>query len=168
MPLYLSVPYRDKDIVKALGARWDGERRQWFAPDGAPPERFARWAGLGVGAPSSAAVAKVQATPTPDGAKGAVSLSSLLFDAAEAVRRALPQAKWILAEVASVKSNKTSGHSYFELVEHDAEGREVAKASARLWASNLRVLRTFEKANGGPIEAGMKILALAQADLSVQ
>ena len=31
---YLHVPYRDKNVVKALGARWDARQKQWYAPEG--------------------------------------------------------------------------------------------------------------------------------------
>lgn len=29
-PLYLQVPYAEKDQAKAVGARWDPDRRQWW------------------------------------------------------------------------------------------------------------------------------------------
>lgn len=41
--LFLNVPYSEKDEAKALGARWDGERRKWYIPDGAHAAPFARW-----------------------------------------------------------------------------------------------------------------------------
>lgn len=31
---YLHVPYKEKDAAKALGARWDGKQKQWYAPEG--------------------------------------------------------------------------------------------------------------------------------------
>ncbi|MEY4978906.1 MAG: hypothetical protein RLZZ352_1176 [Pseudomonadota bacterium] len=31
---YLVTAFRDKDQVKALGARWDAARRQWYVPTG--------------------------------------------------------------------------------------------------------------------------------------
>ena len=40
---YLSVTFKDKDAAKALGARWDGERRQWFVPEGRELAPFAVW-----------------------------------------------------------------------------------------------------------------------------
>jgi exodeoxyribonuclease VII large subunit len=43
--LYLVVPYAEKDAAKALGARWDPMAKQWFAPPGADPAQFKRWAG---------------------------------------------------------------------------------------------------------------------------
>lgn len=40
---YLQVPYADRDEAKALGARWDADRKQWFAPTEAKEEALARW-----------------------------------------------------------------------------------------------------------------------------
>lgn len=40
---YLHVAYKDKEAAKALGARWDGHQKQWYAPEGtdlAPLRRF--------------------------------------------------------------------------------------------------------------------------------
>jgi hypothetical protein len=42
--LYLNVPFADNDQVKALGARWDPQRRQWWVdPRRVAQEQVARW-----------------------------------------------------------------------------------------------------------------------------
>lgn len=43
MPIYLDVPYEEKDEAKALGARWNGNVRRWFVPDGRDVVAFRRW-----------------------------------------------------------------------------------------------------------------------------
>ncbi|HTD09657.1 MAG TPA: DUF5710 domain-containing protein [Solirubrobacteraceae bacterium] len=42
-PNYLDVPFKEKDRVKALGARWDRDRRAWFVPAGLDTAPFAQW-----------------------------------------------------------------------------------------------------------------------------
>lgn len=42
-PVYLDVPYDQRDAVKAYGARWDGERKKWFVPAGSDLAAFSRW-----------------------------------------------------------------------------------------------------------------------------
>ncbi len=44
---YLNVPFEDKDQVKALGARWDNDRKCWYAPKGADLSKFTNWMGDG-------------------------------------------------------------------------------------------------------------------------
>jgi hypothetical protein len=39
----LNVPFHEKDAAKRLGARWDADRKTWFAPDGADLGAFERW-----------------------------------------------------------------------------------------------------------------------------
>ena len=39
----LDAPFRDKDIVKRLGARWDPSLRRWFITSAADLEQFQRW-----------------------------------------------------------------------------------------------------------------------------
>ncbi len=40
---FLTVPFKDKDAVKALGARWDGQAKSWYVPVGIDVEPFAKW-----------------------------------------------------------------------------------------------------------------------------
>jgi hypothetical protein len=43
--VYFTIPFDDKDDAKALGARFDGTRRLWYAPDTAVKEALdVRWA----------------------------------------------------------------------------------------------------------------------------
>jgi hypothetical protein len=39
----LKVPYAQKDQAKALGARWNNERKTWYVPDGQPSAPFEQW-----------------------------------------------------------------------------------------------------------------------------
>jgi Domain of unknown function (DUF5710) len=43
--IWLAVPFEDKDAARRLGARWDGKRRQWYAPLSGSP-LLERWAEL--------------------------------------------------------------------------------------------------------------------------
>ena len=40
---YLHVPYKDKNVAKALGARWDARQKQWYAPEGTDLEPLQRF-----------------------------------------------------------------------------------------------------------------------------
>lgn len=39
----INVPYKQKDEVKALGAKWDRQEQSWFIPTGVDSSRFAKW-----------------------------------------------------------------------------------------------------------------------------
>lgn len=41
--IYLSVPYNEKDIVKYIGAKWDGYAKIWYVPSNIDPNLFSRW-----------------------------------------------------------------------------------------------------------------------------
>ena len=41
--LWLEVPFGDREAVKLNGARWDVERRQWYAPAGTDLSDLRRW-----------------------------------------------------------------------------------------------------------------------------
>jgi len=40
---YLNVDYRDKDLVKRLGGRWDPTVRKWYCPQGSELSRIFSW-----------------------------------------------------------------------------------------------------------------------------
>ncbi|WP_370689649.1 DUF5710 domain-containing protein [Paraburkholderia fungorum] len=40
---YLTVPFREKDRVKELGAKWDSVAKQWFIPGSVDPILFKPW-----------------------------------------------------------------------------------------------------------------------------
>ena len=40
---YLDVPYAQKDEAKALGARWDPAKKQWYAPANIDMTVLAKW-----------------------------------------------------------------------------------------------------------------------------
>jgi hypothetical protein len=39
----LNVPYKDKDAVKKLGARWDADQKTWYIPVGIDPIPLMKW-----------------------------------------------------------------------------------------------------------------------------
>ena len=40
---YINCPYEEKDLAKALGAKWDIEEKKWFVPNGVDRNSFNRW-----------------------------------------------------------------------------------------------------------------------------
>ncbi|OBQ46474.1 zincin-like metallopeptidase domain-containing protein [Halodesulfovibrio spirochaetisodalis] len=40
---YLAVPYSQKNAAKNLGAKWDGKKKSWYAPEGADLTSLGQW-----------------------------------------------------------------------------------------------------------------------------
>ena len=40
---FINVPFKDKNEVKALGAKWDRLEHSWYIPSGVPAAAFTRW-----------------------------------------------------------------------------------------------------------------------------
>ena len=40
---YINCRYEEKDLAKALGAKWDIEEKKWFVPNGVDRNGFNRW-----------------------------------------------------------------------------------------------------------------------------
>ena len=149
---YLTVPFKAKDTAKALGARWDGEARRWYVPDGQDLAPFGEWlVDLAQTLPNrevAAIPASTALQPAPQG----VPLSRLLQGVATAVADAYSAGVWTIAEV--LRASTKDGHVYLELSERDADGRVLAKAQAAIWARTAeRIVPEFQRATGATLGA---------------
>lgn len=177
MPVYINVPFSEKEVAKSLGAKWDGEARSWYIPNHLDPGRFLRWQQAAieirtlddkpveqhfhVGA--NEAMAPIDASTN----QNHLTLSAFLSQVSDVINRSFPRPVWIQVEVSKI-SNR-SGHTYFDLIEYDEYGKEVAKARAALWANKKTVLLSkFKQATGSEIQDGMKVLLLMKSEFSGQ
>lgn len=163
---YLLTQFRDKDQVKALGARWDPMRRQWYVPQGLDLTPFSAWLTsevaerFGEGTTDLATVAQSPSVALTVPHKG-VSLSQLLAGVSHAVASAYGAGVWTTVEVVDVRLR--GGHVYLEVSERNPQGAVTAKAQAVIWASQaLRVLPAFEQATGAQLGPGIKLLVHAR------
>jgi len=162
---YLISSFKDKDRVKALGARWDAERRQWYVPAGRDLAPFASWLTASSGQPSSSQLV------VPGGEDGAstaltvpqkgISLAQLIAGVVQAVAKAYPMAVWTRVEVTSVRVNR--GALYLELAERERDGTAIAQARGIIWSSTAdEIVPAFERATGVVLGGGIKLLVRAR------
>jgi len=141
MSTVLNVPFKEKDEAKRLGARWDGDQTKWVVPKGKDLAPFEKW---------------LPQKP-PENDKGATTLSLLIAGVSKVIRNNFLKPTWCVCEIAEL--NDRSGHGYFDLVEHDKQGNEVAKIRANCWQAELAQLNAkFIEATGSPLSAGMKVM----------
>lgn len=167
---YLTTPFRDKERVKALGARWDAQMRSWYVPGGQDLTPFLTWlpaeaSALATAEPSQSdavATAAVSAVSAPSG----IGLQQLLEGVGAAVAAAIPQPVWVRAEVVKASISPGAGHVYLELSERSPDGRVLAQARATIWRTTAdTVLAAFQKATGMVLGPGLKLLMLARPSL---
>ena len=166
---FLTVPFKDKDAAKSLGARWDAAQRQWFVPEGRELAPFALWLPGGAAPASNSDVVSMLDEPTALAVPGkkSVSLSSLLAGVSRAVAQAYQAGVWTLVEVVELRAN--GGHVYLEVSERDAHGAVLAKARAVIWQSTASaILPAFEQATGAQLAPGIKLLVRARPVFKAQ
>ena len=170
-PTYLSAQYKDRVQVKALGARWDGESKRWYVPDGLDLSPFSAWLPKGgltaeAAGTATALVAKADQWPAQAGGvalaqERGLSLSVLLAGVADLVSQAYRSGVWTQVEV--LKADLRSGHVYLELGERNLLGNTIAQARAMIWASTAaEIVPAFERATGVVLGAGIKLLVRAK------
>ena len=80
--------------------------------------------------------------------------------------RGIPGSVWVQAEIASLTDRR---HLYLDLVQHDEEGREIAKTRANLWAGErFRLEGKFKRATGGGLRKDTKVLLQVTVDFHPQ
>jgi exodeoxyribonuclease VII large subunit len=162
---YLQTAFKDRELVKGLGARWDPARKQWYVPQGRDLAPFVAW----LPAEHRTALSPADSTSTTElavPAKG-ISLSQLLAGVSQAVAQAFRAGEWVRVEV--VKADVRRGHVYLELTERSPTGDSLAQARAMIWADTAnQIVPAFERATGVVLGAGIKLLLRAKPTYSAQ
>ncbi|WP_161882305.1 exodeoxyribonuclease VII large subunit [Deinococcus alpinitundrae] len=95
-----------------------------------------------------------------------LNLRDLLAYVEQVLSRGIPGAVWVRAEIASITDRR---HLYLDLVQVGADGREIAKCRATLWARERFALEgKFRRATGGGLMAGMSVLLFVTAEFHPQ
>ena len=165
---YLTVPFKDKDVAKSLGARWDSAQRQWFVPEGRDLVAFTTWLPTGDSFRLDSTESSSMLVTPVRGAdsllavpKKGVSLSNLLAGVSQAVALAYKTGVWVLVEVVELRTN--GGHVFMGVSEQDSGGSVLAKTSAVIWQSTANIiLPEFERATGAQLASGIKLLVRAR------
>jgi len=164
---YLDTSYKDREQVKALGAKWDPARKQWCVAAGRDLVPFAAWLPAGGTLPAarsqSTDLAPAAASSGADLAlsRSGISLSQLLAGVALAVAQAYKTGVWTKVEV--LKADARKGTVYLELAERDAGGTSLAQARGLIWADTAnQIVPAFERATGVVLGAGIKLLVRAK------
>lgn len=139
-PTFLHVEFREKDAVKRLGAFWNADQRQWYVPAGRDLTPFARWLPV----EESPAAYSHDEAPTPP--VPGLSLREVIQRVQGCLRRGLPEALWIRAELTQVDA-KPRG-VFLNLVERDPQQGEVASLKAVIWNPDPLLAR-FHQHTGG-------------------
>jgi exodeoxyribonuclease VII large subunit len=93
-----------------------------------------------------------------------ITLSELSSLIRTVIQSTLYDYYWVRAEIAQINFHYNSGHCYLDLVEKQ-EHVIIAKMRATIWACNFsQISANFKSLTGQDIQAGMKILMLAQVN----
>lgn len=92
--------------------------------------------------------------------KNQITLSQLASFVNDALASADLSNRWVVAEIANININRSSGHCYLELVEKSpASGQTLATIKATIWASKFKLIYAYFLAEtGAEMAVGMKIM----------
>lgn len=166
---FLDVPFREKDLAKSLGARWDAISKKWYVPAELSDqlEPFQKWlpqeSGLTDMAEQSDASARLDLNEPPKG----IQLSVVLRKVQQALIQSFPGATWVIAEIANLNTRR--GHVYLELTESNSQGQTIANCRAMIWQSQAQgLLQRFENETGSSLTIGQKVLLLTEVSFHEQ
>lgn len=161
--IYLTTKFKEKDQVKALGARWDAQAGQWYVPDGLDLAPFGTWLPAGMIADAGSVAAPERSTTSREleTQVRCVTLSKLLGTVEAHVTNAFREGVWTTAEV--LKASVHKGHYYLELSERSPNGEVLAQARAVIWARSAQaLLAEFKRVTGADLDSGIKVLLRAR------
>ena len=157
--IVLTVPAVEWELAVYIGAIEDPRTGLLYAPQSAELTAFQSWL------PSSTTSTSTEiALAEPAG----ISLTNLMARCTAAINAAFPEPVWVRIEISQIRSS--SGNLYVQAIERSKEdGREMAKATAQIWRSNVtRIGRKFSDATGMELAAGIQVLVLVKPNITGQ
>lgn len=95
-----------------------------------------------------------------------ISLGELMASVAEAVQAKFVGLLWVRAEISQFRPIK-GDHYAIELVEHDPDGKMVARVQAFMWrGSASKIIAKFRLATAGDLNAGIKVMLSVKTEFS--
>lgn len=96
-----------------------------------------------------------------------LTLSAYLGQVAKALKAAMPDSCWVVAELTDF-NRRANGHVYLDVLESEG-GKEIAKARVTMFANVAsKVMAEWERVTGGLPRAGMRVLLKVRAEFSPQ
>lgn len=144
----LVVAYRDKDEAKAAGAKWDKQRKTWYAPEGADMAKLAKWT------PEAQSVVSERKIDPKDEFADALKKAGLLLD----------EGQWYRQTRIESTEPQMDGKRYRVRVEGDTGSERSGTYTGHLDghpAGSIQNWRTGEKTNW---KASQKAETLSDAD----
>ncbi|NQY43924.1 MAG: exodeoxyribonuclease VII large subunit [Legionellales bacterium] len=152
----LKVPFPEKDIVKALGGKWDAVSKHWYVPAGMSLVPFAKWL------PDYIESGILEREDSENN-----TLLNLLSKIAQLIFKQSRQSEWITAEISNLSRHR-SGHYYLDLVEHNSEGIVIAKISAIIWKDiATSLVEKFSLVTKDTLKSDIKVLILVKIQFDV-
>ena len=149
----LEVPFREKDLAKSMGARFDWNAKVWYVPAGVNPIRFKRW----MTHVDENDVSESENSETTSG----IGLSDLMGRINMVIHHQFEDSVWVRADI--VKLNSSGSHIYMGLEERNNNGEELAATSAMVWSHHAsKILTKFKEGTGQELTANMTVLLLCK------
>ncbi|AGA28215.1 exodeoxyribonuclease VII large subunit [Singulisphaera acidiphila] len=159
----LRVPFVEKEDAKALGARWDSQKKLWYAPPGADLEHLERWVPKDARLPMFSVLSEnvsASVSVAEESEKG-ISLTDLLSQVRGAIEERMPEAVWVRAEISELSGK--NGNLYPKLTQRNEQGDILAQSKSVIWRSRAGAIhQKFMEATGEGLKPDIKILCLVK------
>lgn len=159
----LRVPFVEKEDAKALGARWDSQKKIWYAPPGADLDHLKRWVPRDTRVPTFPATISISSLEV-DGelkAEKGITLTDLLSQVKGVIEEGVPVAVWVRAEISELSGK--NGNLYPKLTQRNDQGDILAQSKSVIWKSRAAAItQKFTEATGEGLKPDIKILCLVK------
>jgi exodeoxyribonuclease VII large subunit len=152
-PILLEVPYSDKDRVKSLGGRWNGELKKWFVPAGKDSAPFEEWIFAPIVPKETTAL-----PPVPGGDNAPqMSVAEFIGGVRKVVLGTYDHDVWLVGQVTSLRERKSM--VLIELMDSEQSAAAQAakidvKAFGSVWSG---LIKRFVEQTGQDLVPGTTV-----------
>lgn len=153
--IYLKCPFSDKDLAKALGARWDKNVKQWYVPEDMPLEPFQKWL------PATAVLQqekkeKQEKLIPPDGAPQ-YTIRQFIVDLKISFYKLYPAEIWLMGQITKLKTRGEGIEIQLMDCENNLDLKNACSMTVTAWNEKSQLITAKMEQNGLQLQEGLLI-----------
>lgn len=150
--IYLKCPFSDKDLAKALGARWDKNVKQWYVPDGISLEPFQKWLSVGIAPP----VLPQEKLASLDGIPQ-YTIRQFISGLTTAFYKLYPTEIWLMGQITKLKTRGEGIEIQLMDCENNLDLKNACSMAVTAWNEKSQLITTKMQQNGLQLQEGLLI-----------
>jgi len=149
---YLNCPFTEKDQAKAIGARWDKKRKQWYVPVELPLEPFKRWLSVDIVSTSLSQESQISKDAVPQ-----YTIRQFINCLTVAFYNLYPAEIWLMGQITKLKTRGEGIEIQLMDCEKGVELKNACSLTVTAWSEKSHLIIAKMQQNGLELQEGLLI-----------